>query len=348
MDNGGISEKRRLASNAGQTSLELLNLIFNAVPNGIVVVSSDGIIQLANPAVFSLFGWEPADLVGRPIETLLPDQLESIHREHRASYVAAPTSRPMGHGRLLHGQRRDGSRFLTEVALSPIQVDGELQVIAVVRDITERVDAEEVARHERALKAVSDDRMRIARDLHDAVIQNLFAAGLTIANISSTVDRAAAETLEKVVEMLDESIRHLRGAVFELHARGDGKGELQKIVVESERVLGFRPTLTIEGDVDGLPAALRDDAASVVRESLSNVAKHAQAASVKVSVTVGDLLTIRVSDDGVGIGDSANPAGTGTRSLRERAANRGGDVRYQETPGGGTTVVWWVHIASED
>ena len=339
MDRPPSSAEGQLATFGGHATLELLTRVFDSVSNGILVVTAEGVITLANAAIFDLFGWSPADLVGEPIERLIPEHLLEVHREHRTGYVDNPSARPMGHGRLLHARRVDGSMFLTEVALSPTQLDGEMHVIAVVRDITARVDAEEVARHEKALQAVSDDRMRLARDLHDAVIQNLFAAGLVVANVSSTVDPQVAETLSRVVDMLDESIRHLRGAVFELHSRREREGELEKIVVEAERVLGFQPDLEIEGDLDAIPPRLREDLAAVIRESLSNIARHARATQASVAVTIEDTLMVQISDDGVGMG-SDDVAGTGLRSITERAERRGGQARFESTPGGGTTVLW--------
>jgi protein-histidine pros-kinase len=111
--------------------------IFEASPDGCVVVSEDGSIRGVNPRVEELFGWSAAELMGRGIEALVPDAFRHRHHAHRQRFVSDPHSRPMGVGLDLLGQRQDGSTFPVEVSLSPWrQADGALSIICSVRDVS--------------------------------------------------------------------------------------------------------------------------------------------------------------------------------------------------------------------
>lgn len=326
----------------------LFRLIVESTASGIVVTDADGRIGMVNSAAAELFGWDAADLLGRPVEELVPEAHREAHRRQRSDYVERPAVRPMGEGRLLEGLRADGASFIVEVGLSPIVLDGSVHAVATVRDITDRVDAEALARREEAWRAVLQDRSRIARDLHDGVIQELFAAGLTLANVASASGDDATRTLEGVIERLDDSIRRLRSAVFQLHPRGP-RQDLRRIVEDAASVLGFEPDLVITGDPSSLDPALRADVESVMRECLSNIAHHARASSASIHVTISDgEVSVQVVDDGVGIGSERPSSGMGLRSLEERAVHRGGEARFHPSPEGGTSVLWRVPRCSDD
>jgi PAS domain S-box-containing protein len=115
-------------------------------PDGIIVADATGLILLVNRQTETLFGYDRSELSGRPVEMLLPSRIHALHEQHRARYVAAPHTRPMGSGLKLFGRRRDGSEFPVEVSLSPLPSGNDLQVIAIVRDISERVRLEEAER----------------------------------------------------------------------------------------------------------------------------------------------------------------------------------------------------------
>lgn len=109
-----------------------------ASPDGVVVVDTDGEIRRLNEQIVNLFGYDKMELVGEPIEQLLPERYRDDHVDYREQYVESPDRRPMGVGLPLYGQRKDGSEFPVDVSLSPVRVDGHLEVMASVRDATER------------------------------------------------------------------------------------------------------------------------------------------------------------------------------------------------------------------
>lgn len=343
----GMGTSRRSTAGA-KIDVDSLALIVDALPVGIVVVDESGRIVLANNAAADTFGWAPHQMLGRPVEDLIPEELQTTHSSQRGEYVLDPSPRPMGTGRLLRGRRSDGSTILVEAALSPIVLGGVTHVVTSIRDITEQVDAEQIARREESWRAVLDDRMRIARDLHDSVIQDLFATGLTVANIMSVSDEPVTTTLERVVTQLDTSIRRLREAVFQLHAHFSPDDNFQWLVRDATRVLGFEPKLIVRGDLSGLTPDLLVDIEVVLRECLSNVARHAQASGAIVTIGIDDReLVVKVADNGMGmVGAGQASMGTGFRSLEERARQRGGHTAVEASAEDGTTVTWRVPLRS--
>ncbi|HET6740955.1 MAG TPA: GAF domain-containing sensor histidine kinase [Kribbella sp.] len=197
------------------------------------------------------------------------------------------------------------------------------------------------AQQDRDALAVLEDRDRIARDLHDLVIQRLFATGLQLQGMHRLARPEHQERLRRAVEDIDSTIHDLRAAIFELQHAPDSsslRADLQGLVSEYTETLGFRPHLTCTGPVDtAVPTAVRPQILAAVRESLSNVVRHAQATQVTVEVTVGSgLVVARVSDDGVGIGTTTRRSGL--RNLSDRAEALGGTVRISDNDPHGTVV----------
>ncbi|MEU4191706.1 GAF domain-containing sensor histidine kinase [Kribbella sp. NPDC026611] len=197
------------------------------------------------------------------------------------------------------------------------------------------------AQHDRDMLAVLEDRDRIARDLHDLVIQRLFATGLQLQGMHRLARPEHQERLSRAVEDIDTTIRDLRAAIFELQQAPNAsslRGDLQALVAEYAEPLGFRPQLICTGPIDTVvPASVRPQILAAVRESLSNVVRHAQAAHATVEVTVeaGQVIT-RITDDGIGIG--AGTRRSGLRNLTERAQTLGGTVRITSNEPHGTVV----------
>ena len=204
------------------------------------------------------------------------------------------------------------------------------------------------ARQDRALLAVYEDRDRIGRDLHDLVIQRLFAIGLTLENASRLAARPEVETrISAAVDDIDLTIREIRRTIFEL---GSGRGvlvdlraEAASVVEEQAVLLGFRPSWTTDGPVDSaVPEAARPHLLAVLREALSNAARHARASAVDVRLSVGDAVVLTVADNGVGLPDEVTRSGL--RNMADRAAELGGTCTVGPGGSGGTTVTWTVPV----
>jgi signal transduction histidine kinase len=175
------------------------------------------------------------------------------------------------------------------------------------------------------------DRDRIARDLHDHVIQRLFAVGLTVQSVASSLraDEVRAAQLDRAVANIDETIRQTRTTIFQLHGvlgpeTGTVRARLLAIVAEVSALLGFEPHVRFSGPIDAiLPEPIVADLVAVLREALTNTARHASASAVDIDVDVDvTSLAVLIADDGVGIGDSERRSGLA--NLRVRAERYGG------------------------
>jgi signal transduction histidine kinase len=195
-----------------------------------------------------------------------------------------------------------------------------------------------------------EDRDRIAMDLHDHVIQELFAIGLSLEGTAAQLtDDRLSQRIRQRVEDIDRTIRRIRTSIFELRGTlaSPVEGLRQRVLeVASDltAALGFAPHVAFAGVLDvRMDDELMQDIVACVRETLTNVAKHAKAKSVMVDVTgTGDQLTITVADDGIGLRGATRSSGTA--NLRSRAEKWGGD--FELTPGasGGTTAKWRIRI----
>ncbi|HMG26385.1 MAG TPA: GAF domain-containing sensor histidine kinase [Acidimicrobiia bacterium] len=195
--------------------------------------------------------------------------------------------------------------------------------------------------------AVLEDRERIARELHDKVIQRLFAAGMALqTTLPLTTRPEVSDRINQAVEEIDETIRDIRRTIFALEARSRRGVRVDVFArVDAARdLLGFTPELRLEGPIDSVvPDATADHLLSTLHEALSNVAQHANASSADVSVEAGDELRLQVVDNGVGVPDQVE-TGTGLRNMERRALELGGNASVRRGEGGGTVVDWWVPL----
>lgn len=195
--------------------------------------------------------------------------------------------------------------------------------------------------------AVLADRDRIARDLHDLVLQRLFAVGLTLQGVvRGSAEPGTAERVGQAVDELDRTVREIRTSIFDLHTEPGSGGlrrRLQDTVDDAARESGVRTAVHTDGPLDTLvPAATATQVLAVVREAVSNTVRHAGATTLTASVRVDGGLTVEVVDDGVGLPDDAPRSGL--RNLARRAAELGGEFRTGRPPSGGTRLVWRVPL----
>ena len=260
-----------------------------------------------------------------------------------------PRDRP-GHGALVALWRQRPA-----ASIAPDLTDFGAQA-AVALELAER-------RREAEHFALVADRHRIGRDLHDLVIQRLFATGLQLQSAARLIEdqpQEAGARVNRAVDELDATIRELRSTIYGLQAPQDGPPSLRARLLEvahsSADQLGFTPSLRLEGLLDTVvPPEIAEHTLATVREALSNVVRHARARQLTVIVAVHEgLLTVQVHDDGVGVPPSnaapevdlrATPdAHSGLRNLADRAAQLGGGLRVLAADGGGTRLVWQVPV----
>ncbi|ODU65376.1 MAG: hypothetical protein BGO97_05360 [Micrococcales bacterium 70-64] len=206
------------------------------------------------------------------------------------------------------------------------------------------------SRSDRARLAVLEDRGRIARDLHDHVIQRLFGAGLSLQAIAGLVgDEATRARIAEQVDALDAAIAEIRTAIFTLNTPSDAESPMLRhrvvdVLGEMSSLFRDSPRVTFSGPVDLLlDQALADDVVAVVREGLTNVVRHAGATQTSVTVAVAaDRALVRIEDDGRGIQSTSRASGTA--NLEQRARARNGTLALEPRPGGGTVLTWDVPL----
>ncbi|NEK59807.1 GAF domain-containing protein [Geodermatophilus sabuli] len=196
---------------------------------------------------------------------------------------------------------------------------------------------------------VEADRDRIARDLHDHVVQRIFATGLALDRISRSLQDTAPEAAARIAERVDEldgTIARIRSAIFELHEGDDAspdavRSRIADVVRSITGGHGLRPDVRVRGDVDELPPALVPDVVAVVRELVTNVVRHARATRVTVTVTVDGEVRVVVTDNGTGL--PAVTVRSGLTNLADRAERHGGRLTTSAGPAG-TQIRWTVPL----
>jgi two-component system, NarL family, sensor histidine kinase DevS len=322
-------------------SSEFSRALIEASPDGLLVVDADGRIVLANPVAATMFGTTEEDLVGSPVDRLVPTEFQRDHAKNRATYVEHASVRPMGTGLQLFAQSSDGTMFPVEISLSPVVLDGRQYTIATVRDVTDR-------RRSATDMAMLQERERIARDLHDMVIQRLFAAGMGLQAVQGQAEPpVVAERIAGTISELDDTIRELRSAIFRLGQHSEQRSlsaQLTELVHGRARHLGFEPELRLVGDLDHLPAFIADQLVATVTEGLSNVVRHANATAAWIHIDhVGDRLSLTITDNGAGLPNEPKRSG-GLSNMMWRAAELGGACTIGRREPHGTHLQWSVPV----
>jgi signal transduction histidine kinase len=284
-------------------------------------------------------------LITDPEPLRLDDLVEHVdsygfpeHHPPMTSFLGLPVrSRGAVYGNLYLTEKRGAESFSDEdVAMA--------EALALAAGIA----IENTRLHDRVrVLSVLDDRDRIARDLHDRVIQRIFAAGMTLEGATRLDELAPVlEKVNKAIDDLDTTITEIRTAIFELDSgiRRGLRHSVLEIAAELSPLLGARPEVTFFGPVDSaVSAPVADHLLAVLREALTNAAKHAQAAKFSVIVSVTDEVTLEVIDDGTGPESSvAVGVGMGLANMRSRAEKFGGTFEMQSVAGGGARVLWRV------
>lgn len=205
------------------------------------------------------------------------------------------------------------------------------------------------ARMIRRKVALLEDRSRIARDLHDHVIQRLFATGLSLQAVAAGIEPDSARRVVDQIQEIDGAIAQIRQSIFALHKDAEVtsvrlRARVLEVVDRSEDDLSPRPRVTFLGPVDLMAdATLTDDVTAVVTEALANANRHAHASRVDVVISAATgHVTVEVTDNGVGQGLS--PHYSGLANLHARATAHGGSFEVHDGPGGGTQLVWSVPV----
>jgi signal transduction histidine kinase len=304
---------------------------------------------------------EGRGILGLLIVEPRPLRLPDLH-EHPDSFGFPAHHPPMGSFLGVPIRVRDevfGNLYLTDKTTAEVfsDIDEEL-VVGLAAAAGVAIDNARLHARVQEL-ALAEDRARIARDLHDTVIQRLFATGLSLqgaAALVTTDPTEAARRLDAAVDDLDDTVKQIRSSIFSLATAAAGpagpapagvRTRVLDLAGDAAPALGFEPTVVFDGPVDtATPRAVAEDLEATAREALANVARHAAAHHVEVRVTVRDgALVLAVTDDGTGPPPPGHPRGHGLDNMTQRAARHHGTFQLRAGPTGGTQALWRVPIA---
>ncbi len=276
--------------------------LWNLSPDGFLLVDKDGAIRSINKAAVSMFGIDDdvGSILGEPIEHLLPIETREGHVALRDGYFEQPESRAMGNARNLSAQDLNGNTFPVMVALTPLHIKDEGFVFAAVRDLTERVEGEQMLANANRRRALAEDSDRIATELHDNVVQRLFVLGLDLHQLSSRIEEPAAkERLDKAVDTVDDTIRQIRNTIFALTSpRAPSvslRRDVEEIAIQLEQRRGIPADLRFRGAIDALdPQVYGVPIRTVLNRTLDLIAAEAATETVTITVQASDVLQIEI------------------------------------------------------
>ena len=355
---GGVAAPVAKTAGVGALSPEVCRLACEVCPSGMFIVDHAGLIRQVNGETERLFGYSRDELLGRPIELLLPESLREKHVRHRAGYAMQPAPRHFGTGRDFNGRRKDGSTFPIEVGLNPLQAGDERMVIGGVVDISER----------KRLAQMQDEFVAtVSHELRTPLTS--IAASLGLLRATDNLPQPAAHLIEiaeancrRLVRMVNDllDLKKLDAGQMPFHfERCEARALLEKAIAANQ---GFAAGCGVAIRLDAAapaPAVLLyvdpDRLIQVITNLLSNAIKFSPAGA-EVSVGLekrGDTVRITVRDHGAGIppefrprlfetfaqaegGGSKGGSGLGLSIVRRIVAGLHGQIGFGDAEGGGT------------
>ncbi len=336
-----------------QSAVELVDARYGAL--GVVDESGTSLSQFITVGVddetYQAIGVLPKGhgILGLLILEPKPIRLPDLH-EHPDSFGFPPNHPPMKSFLGVPIRVRDqvfGNLYLTDKTTDEVFTDIDEELVVALAAAA-GVAIENARLHLRVRElALLEDRERIARDLHDTVIQRLFATGLRLQGAARLTDKPeVAERIIQAVDDLDLTVKHIRTAIFGLEASRRTAGGLRQRVLaltsEAAGALGFDPHVLFRGPVDNTTEQVAVELLTVLREALSNVARHARATEVQVDIVADGDVTLRVVDDGGGLPAERRTAGRGVLNMQTRATALGGTMLARSRSPSGAVIEWRV------
>ena len=352
-----VTERARAEELLARSEGRLRGILDSAM-DAIITVDETQHVVLFNTAAESVFACPREQAIGAPLAGFIPEGFRAGHAGHIERFgETGMSSRRMGAQRIVTALRRNGEEFPIDASISQITVSGGKFYTVILRDVTERVRAEDALRkskeelRELALTAQNvreQEKSRIARELHDELAQSLTALKMDVTWLRQHVPaggESVSRKLDEVETLLDSTVAATRRISSDLRPLMLDDLGLVPAVEWLVQKFTERNGIPCELDIGTPDLELRDPYASTVfrilQESLTNAARHAQASRVEVSIDLGDgAVALRVRDDGRGFSpeDPRKPGSYGLMGLRERAYLLGGEVNIASGPDLGTTI----------
>ena len=330
----------------------------DSVMDAIVAVDERMIIILFNPAAELMFGHAAAQVLGQPLEMLIPQRFRHVHVHHMTRFTGPGQASPRTVVPQLEivGMRADGTEFPIESTFSKSVVDGHMQMTAVLRDATQKRVTEKNLRDANSqLRELSNsltqvreqERTRISRELHDDLGQQLTGLKLSLSWLGNRIKdgrETAAQNVDDMRHQLDSAIASVRRIAAELRPRVlddlDFSEALTWQTQEFTRHSGLEVTLNLECGEQIKDNEVGTALFRIVQEALTNVVRHAQASQVRISLTQqGQNLVLSIQDNGIGFDSLVRKGGVGLVGMRERCTSIGGEFSILSQAGLGATIV---------
>ncbi len=352
--------QRRASGRALSGAAARLAGLLDSAMDAIITVDTEQRIVLYNRAAEKIFGWPSEQALGERLDKLMPERFRGGHAAHvRRFATTGTTSRRMGDGTVLYGQRAGGEEFPMEASISQLDTaDGKLFTV-ILRDVTERARArEELSAFASEAHAILEaEKTRIARELHDELAQSLTALKMDAIWVRDNFPanaQAAAAKLADMLGMLDATVASTRRIAADLRPLMlDDLGlvpAVEWLVQNFGQRTGVACTLTVDEDVE-LHEPYATAVFRIVQESLANVAKHAAASEVHVRIDrVPGSVVLQVRDNGRGFltNTPRKPYSLGLMGLRERTQLLKGNIHIDSQPGQGTRIDVRIPVAEKE
>lgn len=350
-----------------RASEELLAEILDNAAEAIISIDESQRIIMFNQGAEQIYGYSAKEVLGKPIELLLPARFIGVHRQHVLNFAAAPEkARRIAEGVQVYGRRKDGSEFPAEASISKLKLAAETIFTAILWDVTERKKAEadlERSREElrilaaRLQQAREEERALLAREIHDQLSGALTALKMDLSFLANRVpqeDTALTEKTETMSKVIDATLNSVRNIATQLRPSVlDDLGLIAAIEWQAEEFQnrsGIQCQLNLEREEVALDKNRSTAIFRIFQEALTNVARHAEASELWISLKEqAGTLFLQIRDNGRGITQEeiSSSKSLGLLGMRERAFAFGGEVVITGGPGQGTTVTLKVPVNQE-
>lgn len=348
----------------GTFSTGEVNVVLGSLPLALVTTDVRGIIVSANRAAVELFGYSMEELVGSPVELLLPRRYSEAHKKHFRGFTKDARTRPMGQGRDLQAVKKSGEEFPVEVGLTVMTHEPPLYLASIL-DISLRKQAEQLLRErqqflesalEEARKTLEEEvaertrleeRNRLGRELHDSLSQNLYGIGLGLRSSMAKLKKGLVpdQALEYCLNLTEASLVEMRALLFKLRPKSLENVPIEDVLSSHAQAVSARTKVPVNFTVKGTPRSELDFEQKyalfrIATEALHNSMKHARANEVSLRLEFSlHRVVLELRDDGGGM-DLAKPSsGLGLQTMRERAEVVGGTLEM-------TTGDWGTSVAA--
>ena len=345
------------AERALQETRDRLKGIIDSAMDAVITIDEQQRVVLFNAAAERVFKCPSDQAIGGLLERFIPERFREAHRDHVRHFGATGEStRLMGTRLTLFGLRANGEEFPIDASISQVSVRGSKLLTVILRDITERKAVEDkLNRSYEELRAMSAlmheareaERTRIARELHDELAQWLTAIKMDISWLLTRLSQDQASLIartEKMKDLVDTTVASVRRIAADLRPVSLDDFGISAAVEHVVHEFAERTGIAVKLNLELAGIAIEDPIATAVyrmiQEALTNVARHARASEVAVLLAMeDDMLQVRVTDNGIGLPDTASTAKSfGILGIKERAQTLGGTARIYRPPEGGTVV----------